>query len=115
MKDKKELIILLIATIPLLIFGLFVVERDTVSRDEIQEDSRRLHQINENYNEASHLSSHIGGLLYYDHSLRDHTFSVYLDEKHNQGFRSFHSGSSSFIDRGVQAFYYENFGTAFFQ
>ena len=116
MKNRKESIILLIVIVPLLLFGLSNVNlsRSGVLQDDIVETARESQHIDESFITTGDYTDNIGASLFYDPSHGKHTFSVYLRNEKSNRYSFSGGGSSSFIDRGIQGYYYENYGIVLF-
>lgn len=110
-KNKRTVILIFILGI--LSIGILFKANGIVglSDSRLENDARISQKIDDTWSSTGETNNEMGALLFYDETIEEHTFSIYLNRPgFSYGYFFSHGGASSTIDSGVKAYSYGAYG-----
>ncbi len=112
MKTRTKIVALLAVCVILAVVVIFAVDIG-VSRNDIESDARKSQRISSAWSVSKSTNDKMCAMIFYDETLEDHVFSVYLNHD-GLSFGYFFSigGSDVLIDKGIHEFDQGEYGCA---
>lgn len=83
------------------------------SAKNIEQDARKSQKIDSSWEVSMSVSESLGALIFYNETLNDYTYSIYLNRKgFSFGYDFSSGGSNSGIIDGIREFRYDTYGSA---